>query len=397
MSCSEGSRHVVRSQSQDGSSLNKAVTRRHIQQHSIELDEKEVLSSSWVNSVKINEQIVQHQFEEKRSDQRAAVYIPCNRAKQEQINEDSYEQSPHGAIRRQALQQPQSKNKKKVLKKVKQRPRQLRHGAISHKQSQNKQFAYLNDEHHSKSESNNQYKHDEIINRQQQFRSESKVNSGNELKHRGLQQERCKHQEQIQLTAESHEKKSKSKEQHSVESDQSRPGIKQVHKSTASPKRILPKLPEPLKYQSGESKQKEQEYTLEAKHVQLSQQQLPNNNVKLLQGHIQQIEPKQVEDPKTRRDLICQLQVGSPFEVVDSDREDIYLKESPELPLNYPDESGEILYEGINVTESTDLHHQRFSEYCMGIMGSLEDHERKVIIEFCHLLEKSKQLFNGLR
>ncbi|XP_045542154.1 protein SCAI [Papilio machaon] len=30
-------------------------------------------------------------------------------------------------------------------------------------------------------------------------------------------------------------------------------------------------------------------------------------------------------------------------------------------------------------------------------MNPLEDHERKVIIEFCHLLEKSKQLFNGLR
>ncbi|CAK1588039.1 unnamed protein product [Parnassius mnemosyne] len=30
-------------------------------------------------------------------------------------------------------------------------------------------------------------------------------------------------------------------------------------------------------------------------------------------------------------------------------------------------------------------------------MNSLEDHERKIIIEFCHLLEKSKQLFNSLR
>ena len=27
----------------------------------------------------------------------------------------------------------------------------------------------------------------------------------------------------------------------------------------------------------------------------------------------------------------------------------------------------------------------------------LEAEERKVIAEFCHLLEKSKQLFNGLR
>ncbi|XP_059059852.1 protein SCAI [Achroia grisella] len=30
-------------------------------------------------------------------------------------------------------------------------------------------------------------------------------------------------------------------------------------------------------------------------------------------------------------------------------------------------------------------------------MNPLDEHERKVIIEFCHLLEKSKQLFNGLR
>ena len=27
----------------------------------------------------------------------------------------------------------------------------------------------------------------------------------------------------------------------------------------------------------------------------------------------------------------------------------------------------------------------------------MEDEERKVVNEFCHLLEKSKQLFNGLR
>ncbi|XP_060809773.1 protein SCAI [Amyelois transitella] len=33
----------------------------------------------------------------------------------------------------------------------------------------------------------------------------------------------------------------------------------------------------------------------------------------------------------------------------------------------------------------------------MGRMNPLEDRERKIIIEFCHLLEKSKQLFNGLR
>lgn len=30
-------------------------------------------------------------------------------------------------------------------------------------------------------------------------------------------------------------------------------------------------------------------------------------------------------------------------------------------------------------------------------MGSNEDQDRKIVLEFSHLLEKSKQLFNGLR
>ena len=30
-------------------------------------------------------------------------------------------------------------------------------------------------------------------------------------------------------------------------------------------------------------------------------------------------------------------------------------------------------------------------------MANMDEHERKVVMEFCHLLEKSKQLFNGLR
>lgn len=30
-------------------------------------------------------------------------------------------------------------------------------------------------------------------------------------------------------------------------------------------------------------------------------------------------------------------------------------------------------------------------------MGSNEEQDRKIVLEFCHLLEKSKQLFNGLR
>jgi len=30
-------------------------------------------------------------------------------------------------------------------------------------------------------------------------------------------------------------------------------------------------------------------------------------------------------------------------------------------------------------------------------MESTEEQDRKLVLEFCHLLEKSKQLFNGLR
>jgi hypothetical protein len=33
----------------------------------------------------------------------------------------------------------------------------------------------------------------------------------------------------------------------------------------------------------------------------------------------------------------------------------------------------------------------------MVIMASTEEQDRKIVLEFCHLLEKSKQLFNGLR
>ncbi|KAK0084283.1 hypothetical protein PV325_007327 [Microctonus aethiopoides] len=33
----------------------------------------------------------------------------------------------------------------------------------------------------------------------------------------------------------------------------------------------------------------------------------------------------------------------------------------------------------------------------MVMMAGMDEHERKVVMEFCHLLEKSKQLFNGLR
>ncbi|XP_026670817.1 protein SCAI isoform X2 [Ceratina calcarata] len=33
----------------------------------------------------------------------------------------------------------------------------------------------------------------------------------------------------------------------------------------------------------------------------------------------------------------------------------------------------------------------------MVMMAGMDEHERKIVLEFCHLLEKSKQLFNGLR
>ena len=33
----------------------------------------------------------------------------------------------------------------------------------------------------------------------------------------------------------------------------------------------------------------------------------------------------------------------------------------------------------------------------MAVMNEIEEAERKIVNEFCHLLEKSKQLFNGLR
>ena len=48
---------------------------------------------------------------------------------------------------------------------------------------------------------------------------------------------------------------------------------------------------------------------------------------------------------------------------------------------------------------------QRSSDYKLGHLQNhqpnmsveLDDGERKIINEFCHYLEKSKQLFNGLR
>lgn len=42
---------------------------------------------------------------------------------------------------------------------------------------------------------------------------------------------------------------------------------------------------------------------------------------------------------------------------------------------------------------------QRESVVVVGMvkMGSNEEQDRKIVLEFCHLLEKSKQLFNGLR
>ena len=33
----------------------------------------------------------------------------------------------------------------------------------------------------------------------------------------------------------------------------------------------------------------------------------------------------------------------------------------------------------------------------MAVISEIEEHEHKIVNEFCHLLDKSKQLFNGLR
>lgn len=54
---------------------------------------------------------------------------------------------------------------------------------------------------------------------------------------------------------------------------------------------------------------------------------------------------------------------------------------------------------GYSRSSRFDQTRRRERHHSMGRMerNPLEDHERKVIIEFCHLLEKSKQLFNGLR
>jgi hypothetical protein len=43
---------------------------------------------------------------------------------------------------------------------------------------------------------------------------------------------------------------------------------------------------------------------------------------------------------------------------------------------------------------TTQSHHQQRR---MAVMSEIEEQERKIVNEFCHLLEKSKQLFNGLR
>ncbi len=45
---------------------------------------------------------------------------------------------------------------------------------------------------------------------------------------------------------------------------------------------------------------------------------------------------------------------------------------------------------------------QRISDYkhhqhSFNMSVEMDDHERKIVNEFCHYLEKSKQLFNGLR
>ena len=41
--------------------------------------------------------------------------------------------------------------------------------------------------------------------------------------------------------------------------------------------------------------------------------------------------------------------------------------------------------------------HHSSREQSHNMSVEMDDHERKIVNEFCHYLEKSKQLFNGLR
>lgn len=57
-------------------------------------------------------------------------------------------------------------------------------------------------------------------------------------------------------------------------------------------------------------------------------------------------------------------------------------------------------YSSFDLTKRSISHLEDISQHAsrrMAIMNEAEEQERKIVNEFCHLLEKSKQLFNGLR
>ncbi|GIX84828.1 protein SCAI [Caerostris darwini] len=57
-------------------------------------------------------------------------------------------------------------------------------------------------------------------------------------------------------------------------------------------------------------------------------------------------------------------------------------------------------FSSVDLTKRSNSHLEDISQHAtrrMAIMNEAEEQERKIVHEFCHLLEKSKQLFNGLR
>lgn len=57
-------------------------------------------------------------------------------------------------------------------------------------------------------------------------------------------------------------------------------------------------------------------------------------------------------------------------------------------------------FSSLDLTKRSNSHLEDISQHAtrrMAIMNEAEEQERKIVHEFCHLLEKSKQLFNGLR
>ena len=49
------------------------------------------------------------------------------------------------------------------------------------------------------------------------------------------------------------------------------------------------------------------------------------------------------------------------------------------------------------IQTSTSSNHRKTLTNNMAVISEIEEHENKIVNEFCMLLEKSRQLFNGLR